>query len=47
MTRTTIETPPNWPMLSAERCLEKLDEIGLDQATTDLFLSGNARVFRL
>lgn len=38
----------NWPMLSAERCLEKSEELGLDEEATDLFLEGNARrVFKL
>jgi hypothetical protein len=35
-------------MLSAEAALARLDELGLDDETTDLYLSGNARrVFRL
>ena len=38
----------NWPMLSAEAALAKLDELGLDDETTDLYLTGNARrVFKL
>ncbi len=36
----------NFPMLSAKRCLEKLDALGLDAAGKAAFLSGNAkRVF--
>jgi predicted TIM-barrel fold metal-dependent hydrolase len=46
--RTRILFGTNWPMLSAERCLEKLSELGLDDETTELFLGGNAeRVFNL
>ena len=38
----------NWPMLNASRCLAKLGELGLDEKTRTLFLSGNAkRVFQL
>jgi uncharacterized protein len=38
----------NYPMLSPARCLEGLDLLGLDTATTALFLGGNARrVFNL
>ncbi|MEU1529159.1 amidohydrolase family protein [Streptomyces fagopyri] len=38
----------NYPMITPSRALEHLDELGLDDETTDLFLSGNARrVFRL
>lgn len=38
----------NWPMLSATRALERIDEFGLDDEARELFLSGNARrVFRL
>jgi predicted TIM-barrel fold metal-dependent hydrolase len=38
----------NWPMLSAARCLENLEALGLDDEATELFLSGNARrVFSL
>jgi hypothetical protein len=38
----------NYPMLSPARCLAGLDELGLDEATQELFLGGNARrVFRL
>jgi len=36
----------NWPMLSASRCLERLDGLGLSDEGKDAFLSGNAkRVF--
>lgn len=38
----------NWPMLSAEAALARLDELGLDDETTALYLAGNARrVFKL
>jgi predicted TIM-barrel fold metal-dependent hydrolase len=38
----------NYPMLTAERCLERLDQLGLDNETERLFLSENAkRIFRL
>ncbi|MFF3413863.1 amidohydrolase family protein [Streptomyces sp. NPDC002698] len=38
----------NYPMIEPSRALEHLDELGLDEETTGLFLSGNARrVFRL
>jgi predicted TIM-barrel fold metal-dependent hydrolase len=38
----------NWPMLSAARCLERLDQLDLDDETRDLYLGGNAaRVFKL
>ncbi|MBL1075887.1 amidohydrolase [Nocardia sp. 2] len=46
--RTRVLFGTNWPMLSAERCLKKLDELGLDEETRELFLGGNAaRVFKL
>jgi len=36
----------NFPMLTAKRCLERLDALGLDEAGRAAFLSGNAkRVF--
>jgi len=36
----------NWPMLSASRCLERLDGLGLSDEVRDAFLAGNAkRVF--
>ncbi len=38
----------NWPMLSANRCLERLDALSLDDTAKDLFLQGSARrVFRM
>ena len=38
----------NWPMLSANRCLERLDALGLGDEARDAFLQGAARrVFRL
>ncbi|MFJ6835972.1 amidohydrolase family protein [Streptomyces sp. NPDC091209] len=38
----------NYPMITPSRALEHLGELGLDEETTELFLSGNARrVFRL
>lgn len=46
--RTRIMFGTNWPMMSAERALARLGELGLDVETTGLFLSGNARrVFNL
>ncbi|MEU0036044.1 amidohydrolase family protein [Streptomyces sp. NPDC006333] len=38
----------NYPMITPSQALEHLSEPGLDEETTELFLSGNARrVFRL
>lgn len=38
----------NYPMLTAARCLEGFDELGLDAEVKELFLRGNAqRVFKL
>jgi predicted TIM-barrel fold metal-dependent hydrolase len=38
----------NYPMITASKALEGLDELGLDDQSRDLFLSGNAkRVFGL
>jgi len=38
----------NYPMITPARALEHLPDLGLDDETTELFLSGNARsVFRL
>ncbi|MER5384836.1 amidohydrolase family protein [Streptomyces sp. NPDC002688] len=38
----------NYPMIEPSRALEHLDELGLDEEATALFLAGNARrVFRL
>ena len=46
--RTRILFGTNWPMLSAARCLERIDDLRLDEATTALFLGGNAeRIFKL
>lgn len=33
----------NFPMLTAKRCLEKLDTLALDEKTKTAFLGGNAR----
>jgi len=44
--RTRVLFGTNWPMLSAERCLQWLDDLNLDRETRDLFLGGNAaRIF--
>lgn len=44
--RTRVLFGTNWPMLSARRCLERLDDLGLDDDARALFLGGNAaRVF--
>ncbi len=46
--RNRILFGSNFPMLTAKRCLEKLDALGLDEAGRAAFLSGTARrVFRL
>ena len=46
--RTRVLFGTNWPMLSAARCLERLEDLQLDEETTRLFLHENARrVFRL
>lgn len=46
--RDRIMFGSNFPMLTAKRCLEKLDALGLDAAGKAAFLSGNARrVFAL
>ena len=38
----------NYPMLTPEACLKELDRLGLDEETTELFLSKNAKaVFSL
>ena len=38
----------NWPMLSPQKCLAGLPQLGLSEAQTEAFLWGNARrVFRL
>lgn len=41
--RSRVMFGTNWPMLSPKRCLERLDELGLDDQARDLFLGGNAR----
>jgi predicted TIM-barrel fold metal-dependent hydrolase len=41
--RERIMFGTNFPMLTAKRCLEKLDALGLDAAGKEAFLSGNAR----
>jgi len=33
----------NWPMLSPQRCLEGLDQLGLSEEGKEAFLSGTAR----
>lgn len=46
--RSRVMFGTNAPMLSASRCLAKLDALGLDDAAKEQFLSGNARrVFSL
>lgn len=46
--RARVMFGSNWPMLPPARCRDGLDELGLDDETTALFLAGNARrVFRL
>jgi uncharacterized protein len=46
--RTRVMFGTNWPMLSAERALSRLDDLGLDDDATECYLSGNARrVFNL
>jgi predicted TIM-barrel fold metal-dependent hydrolase len=38
----------NYPMLTPAACLEGLDDLGLSDEATELFLHGNARkVFKL
>lgn len=41
--RTRVMFGTNWPMLSPRRCLERLDELGMDDQARELFLGGNAR----
>ena len=44
--RTRVLFGTNWPMLSAQRCLERLDELNLDTEARELYLGGNAaRIF--
>ena len=46
--RARVMFGTNWPMLSASRCLQKLEDLGLDDDGRQAFLSGNAkRVFGL
>jgi len=46
--RTRVLFGTNHPMISAGRCLARLDELGLSEETRSAFRSGNARrVFRL
>lgn len=46
--RTKVLFGTNYPMMTASRALEQLDDLGLDDDTRALFLSGNAdRVFGL
>jgi predicted TIM-barrel fold metal-dependent hydrolase len=46
--RTRVMFGTNWPMLSAEHALARLDDLGLDADATECFLSGNARrIFKL
>ncbi|MFZ5618613.1 MAG: amidohydrolase family protein [Pseudomonadota bacterium] len=41
--RDRIMFGTNFPMLTAKRCFEKLDALGLDEETKAAFLGGNAR----
>jgi len=46
--RSRVMFGTNWPMLSPRQCLERLDDLGLDDEARDLFLGDNARrVFRV
>jgi uncharacterized protein len=46
--RSRVLFGSNWPMLSPSRCLERLEELSLDDEARAMFLGGNAaRVFRL
>lgn len=46
--RTRVLFGTNWPMLSPARCLEKLDDLKLDDEAKALYLGGNAeRIFGL
>lgn len=46
--RSRVLFGTNWPMMTPHRALARLDEVGLDDETTRLFLGENARkVFRL
>ncbi|KAF0184580.1 MAG: amidohydrolase [Hyphomonadaceae bacterium] len=41
--RSRVMFGTNWPMLSPAKCLEGLAGLGLSEAQSDAFLSGNAR----
>ncbi len=41
--RERIMFGTNYPMLTPSRCLKQLDSLGLDDATKEAFLAGNAR----
>ena len=44
--RTKVLFGTNYPMITPSKCLEHLDDLGLDDETKELFLAGNAkRVF--
>jgi predicted TIM-barrel fold metal-dependent hydrolase len=46
--RDRVMVGTNWPMLTPQQSLAQLDELELDEETTELFLSENAiRVFQL
>jgi predicted TIM-barrel fold metal-dependent hydrolase len=46
--KTMVLFGPNYPMMTATRALARLNDLGLDAETRDLFLAGNARrVFAL
>jgi predicted TIM-barrel fold metal-dependent hydrolase len=46
--RTRVLFGTNWPMLSSERALAHLDDLGLDDDAIECYLSGNARrLFKL
>lgn len=46
--RTRVLFGTNWPMLTPAQCLERINELGLDDEARRLFLGENARrIFRL
>lgn len=46
--RSKVLFGTNYPMMTAAKALARLDDLGLDEDTTALFLAGNAaRVFGL
>ncbi len=46
--RSKVLFGTNYPMMTADRALARVDELGLDQETTTAFLSANAtRIFGL